>query len=433
MKVLLLEMRSHQKKHRPNLGLARFSTLFKNAGDTVHYHVATAKKPFPAAFTPDKVVISLTFSWDLPLLTDIVSRMRFIWPHLHGNIQIGGVATFHNEARILDFTGVRPEIGCDRNMDRVPPDPAFFAESENCYVFTTRGCGNSCIFCPVPDIESELYVIENWKDQILPDKKNIVLGDNNILKHPAEHRDELLRYLAQLAPRVSSPTRTVEFDGGLDFRQLHRPGVIEMLSKIAFSKDRFAFDSIHYEAEFDAAFNLLQPILGPRSKRGLYEKSEVYTLYNCDDLSDTPAEALYRIYKLRYHYGLLPYAMRFMPLNAMEYKEHLSPFWDEETATDIGRWVNFRPAFLPIGEFIEYMGNRIDCGQQLIDSKLRGRELFNRFGLKWFPVVERLDFSKGYQANRRLIEEQLFVRKENMARMRHVAAPKQLEPLRLGA
>lgn len=433
MNILLLEARSKLSKHRPNLGLARFASLHKEAGDTVHYHIATAKKPFPAEFTPDKAIISLTFSWDIPLLTDIIDRMRFIWPHLHGNIHIGGVATFKNQERLKDSIGVQPSVGCDYDMDMVVPDPSFFSMSDNCYIFTTRGCGNTCVFCPVPDIEPSLYVIDNWKDQIILDKKNIIICDNNILKHPKKHRDDVLTYLAEIAPRSTSPARTVEFDGGLDFRQLHQPGVIEMLSKIAFSKDRFAFDSIHYEDSFDAAFQLLKPILGPMSKRGLYEKSEVYTLYNCDDLSDTPAEALYRIYKLRYYYGLLPYAMRFMPLDALEYKEHLSPHWDEETATDIGRWVNFRPAFLPIREFIEYMGNRVGCGRLLADSPLKGEQLFKQFGLKWFPIVDQLDFKKGFAANRSLIEEQLFVRSENMRRLRQASSVETGFSMNIGA
>jgi hypothetical protein len=138
----------------------------------------------------------------------------------------------------------------------------------------------------------------------------------------------------------------------------------------------------------------------------LDENIECYLLYNCPYTKDTIEDTLYRIYKLRYSYGINAYAMRYQPLDTLKYKTYVSPLWTERDCVDIGRWVNDRRVFMPVKRYKYYIGRKEDgkCLSSLTD--VQKLEFLNQIAADILPF----DFSKGYSYNLTFINEELAIR-----------------------
>ncbi len=141
MNVMLLE-KKNGKNHRPNLALARFSTLYKKQGHTVQHIILDSKAELPKA-RPDKLIISIVFSWDIIPIAKFYRALVKKHPHLTepGRVEIGGVAPFYTSELIEKLFGVKPYKGCNYELDHVIPDPAFYSKSES-YLFSSRSCSN---------------------------------------------------------------------------------------------------------------------------------------------------------------------------------------------------------------------------------------------------------------------------------------------------
>lgn len=425
MNIFLFEKKSSLNNHRPNLALARFSTIHKSKGDSVYHFVLDSNFKMPADIIPELVYISIVFSWDVPYFIDFINKLMERFPHLkeEGKIRIGGIAPFFMGDYIKEQTGIEAVRGCSYELDHVIPDPDFY-DNNNTYLFTMRGCTNGCPWCVVPKVEGNAntstsdnadltngnkagYIIKNWRDQINMKAKNVVIMDNNLFTAPIEHRKEVFNYLTQIAHRDgvrvegSRKIRTVEFDGGFDFRALTEEN-IELIKNIRFSKIRVAFDSISYEKEFDSAITRLLEVFPEKSKRGMHEKFECFVLYNCNFTKDTLEDTLYRIYKLRYHYGIFPYLMRFQPLDTLQYKTYVSPYWNEQDCVDIARWTNSRQVFMKTPRYMYYHGRKADgtCISKTSEIELR---VLNSLNLSNLPI----DFSKSYKDNLNIIQDEL--------------------------
>lgn len=414
--IYLVEKRSSLKKHRPSLALARLSTFHKEKTDNIFHVILDNKCSFPEV-PPDKVYVSIIFSWDLPNFVKFIRQLRKVYPYLtNEDIVIGGVATFHIKDKIIEQTGIAPVTGCSYALDHVVPDPEFYQHDKNTYVFTMRSCPNNCTYCLVPSLEPEYYVIKNWKDQINLKAGNVVICDNNLLAAPLEHRKEVLEYLAKIAHKDGTrikgtrKLRTVEFDGGLDFRFLSDEN-IELLKNIRFSKIRVAFDDVRYEKGFDQAMARLLKAFPKLSKRGKHENIECYVLYGCDATKDTIEDTLYRAYKLYHYYGIFPYLMRFQPLNSPTYKTYISPLWKKEDLIDLGRWSNGRFVLPKVPNFKFYFGRKKD-GTCLSRFQTAHKEILKKVK----HDLPKLNYALDFKANLPIIREDLGARNDFLNR-----------------
>lgn len=396
--IFLVEKRSSLNKHRPSLALARFSTFHKEKMDATYHIILDSKYTIPNV-PPDKVYISIIFSWDLHHFVRFIRQLKKLYPSLSNeNIIIGGVATYHIKDKIIEQTGIIPSVGCSYDLDHVVPDPEFYRE-DNTYIFTMRSCPNKCSWCTVNSIEPDYYVINNYKDQVNMKAGNIVICDNNLLAAPLEHRKEVLTWLSQIAHKDGTRVegtrklRTVEFDGGVDWRHFTDEN-IELLKNIRFSKIRVAFDDVHYEKGFDVAMGRLLKAFPKVSKRGMHENIECYVLYGCDATKDTIEDTLYRAYKLYHHYKIYPYLMRFQPLDILTYKTYVSPFWKSEDLVDVARWANNRRVLLSVPNFNFYYGRQND-GKCLSRFEEDQKVLIGTINHE-FP---KLDYTLGFKVN----------------------------------
>ncbi len=415
--VLLVEHRA-KGKARKNLALARYSTLYKSKGDNVLHVVIDSKFKYPQGFKPDLVYISIIFSWDIPYIKRFVDELRFIFPHLNkpGSIILGGVCTGYLKEYIQQNIGIEPVVGCDYNLDHVVPDFSFFKDTDESFLFSGRGCTNKCLpHCVVPKIEPEIYEISNWREQIDYSKKITVFMDNNILCQP--HKNELFKFLESFAPvsnnfvEGSRKIREVRFDSGFDWRLLNEENCY-LISRIRHNQIRLAFDNVKFEAGFDEGITRLLKFFPKVSSRELHENFSCYVLYNNDKV-DTIEDALYRAYKLLYHYRVRPFLMRYIPCDSLYYKKYVSPQWQKEDAIDIGRFFNHRSVIFKVPRYLYYVGRDQDekCINQF--SSLKGIENF----LSNMSLPD-IDYTKSFSYNLKKIKGELDMRNEAMATVR---------------
>lgn len=414
MNIFLIEKKSSLNNHRPNLALARISTMHKEKGDCVFHYVLSSKLKKVGTIRPDKVYISIVFSWDVPYFINFINKLKKIYKLENKDIVIGGVCTLYMKDLIEQGTGISPVIGCSKELDHVIPDADFY-EDDTTYLFTMRSCPNKCSYCIVNDLEPESYIINNWKDQINLDAKYIVLEDNDLLAASYEHRVNVFSYLSEIAnvkgTKIpgSRKVREVIFDGGFDFRHLTREN-LELMKNIKFSKIKIAFDDIRYEEKFHQGMDLLLEYFPKVSKRGIHENIECYVLYNCNFTKDTLEDTLYRIYKLKFFYKVLPYVMRFQPLDTIKYKSYVSPHWDENECVDIGRWANNRIISMKVSRYKEYYGRKED-GKCLNSTT---KELKEILSLKKSKELLPFDFTKGFKYNLQFIKKEISDRRNEL-------------------
>jgi hypothetical protein len=411
MNVFLIEKKSSLNKHRVNLCLARFSTVHRKQGDSVFHFVMDSKTKLPADIKPNRIYISIVFSWDVIYFVKLVNELKKLYNLDNKDIIIGGVCTLYMREYIVKATGIIPNTGVNMDLDHVIPDSTMY-DDDCTYLFTMRSCPNKCSYCTVNNLEPEYYVIENWKEQINLNSKYIIIQDNNLLSAPIEHRKEVFEYLTDIAnikgTKIpgSRKLREVIFDSGLDFRNMTKEN-LEMMKTIKFAKIKIAFDDVRYEKSFDIGIRLLLDYYPKVSKRGIHENIECYVLYNCPDTKDTIESTLYRIYKLRYYYGVNAYAMRYQPLDTLKYKTYVSPFWNEGDCVDIGRWVNDRNVFMPVKRYKYYIGRKEDGKCISSFTAAQKIEFLNKVSDEVLPF----NFSNGYDYNLPFIKEELALRR----------------------
>lgn len=475
MNIWLVE--SDSGDDRPSLALSKLATLHREQSDSINHVILRSGYRFPDR-KPDKIYVSIIFSWDLPKFVEFINLTKKAYPHLRdGDIEIGGVAPYYMRDYILEQTGIEPFTGCSAMLDHVLPDVRFYeeyytnrailfaerveanaqkakikAEQSDIYrdkdnaitsalkaqrlrqkadrmvsgdirpvdlrtfVFTQRGCSNNCTYCVVPHIEgTELSVISNWKEQINLRAKEVVLCDNNILAAPYEHRKDVFEYLAEIAsaegtiiPNSKNTIREVSLDGGLDHRRINDEN-IELIRKVKWSKIRMAWDDIRYEEKFKEAMQRMLDVFGKKS--GLNDHFEVYVLYNCEHTKDTVEDTLYRVYALFHKFKVLPYVMRYQALTTLEYKKHLSPYWDEYDAGDIGRWVNDRQIFKTVQNFAHYCGRKAD-GRTSSRFNPEVKQVITP--LKEIPFL--VDVTRPFKENADILRRQMEQRREILNR-----------------
>lgn len=427
MNILLLES-GYNRNYRVNLALSKISASLKGKGHNTHHAVLSSRYKYPKSFSPDRVYISATFSYDLPYLKKFMDQLTSTYPHLkeEGKVIFGGVCTYHMKEYIKENFGVVPFTGCSYELDHSIPDFEFGREhvkgkieKDSSYVFTQRSCPRGCSYCVVPKIEPESYTIDNWKDQIDMTKKYVFFMDNNIFSTSLKHRKDVFSWCEEYAHKdgvkveKGKKNREIVFDSGLDFRGITEENM-ELIKNINFHKIKIAWDDIRYEKVFDEKIRMLLSYFPKTDSRGLHRTSssniEAYVLYNCPYTKDTLEDTLYRVYKLRYEYGILAYLMRYQPLDTLYPKTYLSPYWTEEDAKDIARWTNNRYVFLSCGSYKFYKGRNSE-GKCLSVSDKQYLNYISQFSNKL-----AIDFKKTFKENLAFIKKEIKEREELLKR-----------------
>jgi len=155
---------------------------------------------YPGIFDEaDKVFISVTFTWDLPLAERLAQSWKYVAP-----LSIGGPATGEPSG---NFT------------------PGLFLKPG--YTITSRGCPNDCWFCEVPKREGNI--------RELPIQPGYNILDDNLLACSEPHIRSVFNMLLQ-QPQQS------QFTGGIEARRL-LPWHAQELLKLHPKQIFFAYDT----------------------------------------------------------------------------------------------------------------------------------------------------------------------------------------------
>lgn len=221
--------------------------------------------------------ISIPFTWLLPEALKIAEHMN------RKDIPViaGGTAVQLMPKYLLGYASM-PDACQYSPLEKHNPDATF----------TTRGCPRHCSFCAVPKIEGAFRELKTWP--IRP-----VVCDNNFLESSRIHFDSVIDKLKGL--------RGIDFNQGLDAR-LFTSYHAGRLAELRLHKLRFAFDHIRYEKVVAEAVQLAVKSGIPR------RKISIYVLIGH---KDTPEDALHRLEYVRDVLDVIPYPMRYQPLDAL--------------------------------------------------------------------------------------------------------------------
>ena len=213
MLIGLIDVDCHAKKKKkkfgatiyPNLALCKISSWHKAQGDTVVW--------YEPLFTGhcDKVYMSKIFNFspdvDYPIDADEINR--------------GG-------------TGYDVESKLPPEIDMMQPDYDIYplVPKDTAYGFLTRGCPNKCKWCVVPRKEGAIVPYMDIDQIATPQRRKIVLMDNNILA-AGDYAKEQLRKIIDRGYRV-------DFNQALDAR-LVTEEFAELLAQVKWLESRIRF------------------------------------------------------------------------------------------------------------------------------------------------------------------------------------------------
>ena len=279
-KILLIE--PDYKNKYPPLGLMKISTFHKQKGDSVVFYKGCS--PELRKIEWDRVYIStiFTFHW-----TKTIKTIKYYRKSVTdiSSIYVGGVMAtmmkdeIRNEIPVTVIEGLLNKKGLlgyqdDDTIDNITPDYSIIDQktnlllnyvypTSNSYIaYATRGCIRKCQFCAVPIIEPDFtnnLSIANQVNAIKEnygEKRDLLLLDNNILASNrfSEIIEEIksigfqkgANYIQKNGGKEKIIYRYVDFNQGIDARLLNREKM-ELLSQIAISPLRIAFDDIKYK------------------------------------------------------------------------------------------------------------------------------------------------------------------------------------------
>jgi hypothetical protein len=349
----------------------KLSTYHKMLGDKVHF-VKGFHPDIPYEYW-DRIYITTLFTYHWKITREDI---LFYKNMLHGDtsrIFVGGIMASLMPEQLWRETGITPTAGIldkpgmifddnDHIIDDMIPDYSLFNGGTHQYAlldsyfgYLTRGCVNRCKFCGVPRIEPEFRDyrgIKPWVDQIDKQhgqKHHLVLFDNNIVasKRFTEIINDIRDLGFERGAKLNNRLRYVDFNQGTDARLL-RDWHFKLLSKIAISPLRIAFDHIKYTRVYSAKMRLA-------AKYDIQNLSN-YILYNYDD---TPQD-LWRRLKLNIDFnrdlGLKIYSfpMKYVPLDATDRSYINEPNWNWQFIRGVQRILNVLKGSVMTGEEFFY-------------------------------------------------------------------------------
>jgi hypothetical protein len=324
-RVLLVEP-SYKAKYPP-LGLMKISTFHKQRGDEVSFFKGTGATIRDQKW--DLIYISTLFTYQWKTVVNTIkfyNRAKYT-----PEIRVGGILASLLAKDLEHETGIEPHVGLWKEVDTLPPDYSLFdgvydySVSNASIGYTTRGCIRHCEFCAVPQLEPDFVPYIPLKEQVDPDRKDLLLLDNNVLASP-----EFPRIVADIKAlgfykeaRFKGKLRYVDFNQGVDPRLLTEDRM-RLLSEIAVYPLRIAFDDIRMKDLYIERVHLAK-------KYGIKRLSN-FILYN---FRDSPEDFYTRLrinVELNETLGLNIYSfpMRYIPLDAKTRGYVDNPHWTRQ-------------------------------------------------------------------------------------------------------
>jgi len=241
-RILLIE--PGYKAKYPPLGLMKISTYHKERGDEVVFYKGTNIELRNQKWDIIYITTMFTYQWNITIKT-----IKFYQRNkANRNIKVGGVLASLLKDDVEKETGVRSHFGLYKRVDRLPPN---YELSNNYYTnnasigYMTRGCPNRCPYCAVPQLEPEYVRYIPLEGQIDPNKKDLILLDNNVLaseEFPGIIK-EIKKYGFYKGAKFNGKLRYIDFNQGVDVRRLTEEKM-RLLSELAIKPLRIAFDHI---------------------------------------------------------------------------------------------------------------------------------------------------------------------------------------------
>lgn len=341
--ILLVEPEYYSKF--PPLGLMKYSAYYKTNRQRVKLvrgiHSADA-----IGFTPDIIHITslYTYAWHPVHLALRWYRSQFP----DALIFVGGIYATLQPEMLRRVCPVYNAIikGPLPYLDTVVPDYATlkeipeWADWNKAILFTSRGCIRRCSFCAVSQMEGEFNpIITDISPYILPQHKDLILWDNNLLADK-EHAVSVLQQIADLGVRV-------EFNQGLDAR-LITPELAGMIADCKHRDIHLAYDDAKMGVAVERAVQALNDA-GIRRDRIV-----IYHIYNYGDTPELFLQRTRHILEL----GCTSYPMRYIPLNALFKDRYIAPGWTRaqlEMVATARRVMGSHGAFPPRKAIVEKM------------------------------------------------------------------------------
>ncbi len=173
--VLLVDVDSRL----PNLALMKLAGYYKQRG----YQIRLAKKE---AYESGAEAVFASSIFNNPTSGKRVQKMK----------------TFYGDVFHCGGSGLDIEKRLPREIEEGEADYGLYPALEDRAIgFLTRGCPFNCPFCIVPLKEGKPRQVAGLSDLVGPDRKKLILLDDNILAHP--NRLELLQEIAAKNIRVN--------------------------------------------------------------------------------------------------------------------------------------------------------------------------------------------------------------------------------------
>ena len=321
-RVLLIEP-AYKAKYPP-LGLMKISTFHKQQGDEVVFYKGTNAELREQKWDIIYITTVFTYQWNATIKT-----IKFYQRNKSNkNIKVGGILASLLRDDVKKDTGITPHFGLYKKVDRLAPDYKLFDGRYDYFTndvsigHTTRGCINHCLFCAVPELEKGYVPFIPLKKQIDPNKKDLLLLDNNVLASSEFPRiiKEIKRYGFYKGAKFEGRLRYIDFNQGVDVRLLTEEKM-RLLSELAIKPLRIAFDDIKSKRLYIEKIRLAH-------KYGVKHLSN-FILFNYNDTPEDFYQRLRINIELNEELGLsiFSFPMRFIPLDAKDRKYVNSPNW----------------------------------------------------------------------------------------------------------
>jgi len=321
-RVLLIEP-AYKAKYPP-LGLMKISTFHKQHGDEVVFYKGTNARLRDQKWDAIYITTMFTYQWNITIKTiNFYQRNK-----ANKNIKVGGILASLLYDDVKGETGITPHFGLYKKVDRLAPDYKLFDGRYDYFTnnvsigYMTKGCINHCPFCAVPTLESEYVPFIPLGKQINPNKKDLLLLDNNVLASSEFPRiiKEIKRYGFYREAKFEDKLRYIDFNQGIDARLLTEEKM-RLLSEIAIKPLRIAFDDIKLKALYIDKMRLAH-------KYGIKHLSN-FVLFNYNDTPEDFYDRLRINIELNEELGLsiFSFPMRFIPLDAKDRRYINSPNW----------------------------------------------------------------------------------------------------------
>ncbi|MCL0039314.1 radical SAM protein [Dehalococcoidia bacterium] len=321
-KVLLVEP-AYKVKYPP-LGLMKISTYHKLQGDEVVFYKGTSAAVRDQAWDIIYITTLFTYQWNMTIET-----IRFYQRNERkvDNIKVGGILASLLQKDVENETGIRPHFGLWEEVDKLEPDYALANGIYNYYTnnasigYMTKGCPNRCPYCAVPRLEPEFVPFIPLEKQIDPNKKDLILLDNNVLASPEFPRivEEIKKHGFYKGARYGGAQRYVDFNQGVDARFLTEDKM-ELLAQLPLKPLRIAFDDIRFEKIYIEKVYLTY-------KYGIRHLSN-FILFNYEDTPEDFYRRLQINIELNEQLGLsiFSFPMKYVPLDAKD-RKYVGPNW----------------------------------------------------------------------------------------------------------